>query len=63
MKACVCWEYVHEWLYHSAWFRDAHKIPTLVGIATVGQCAEVHLEAIPRIQMCEEWMSRWDASL
>lgn len=33
MCVCVC-----EWRDHSV--RDAHSIPTLVGLATVGQCVE-----------------------
>lgn len=43
---------------HSKW--DAHSIPTLVGIATVGQCVEVHLGAIPHIQIIKKsrlWLS------
>lgn len=39
---------MHEWLDHSV--SDAHSVPTLVGMATVGQCIEVHLEVIPHIQ-------------
>ena len=59
VRVCVCgWVYVHEWLGHSV--SDAHSIPTLVGIATVGQCVKVHLEVIPHIQIIKKsilWLS------
>ena len=61
---CVCvfvCEYVHEWLDHS--LSDAHSIPTLVGIATIGQCIEVHLEVIPHIQINKKSILWLNASL